>query len=217
MINKLVADSQNKQNFTCFNIDIEEFIKFYLALANRNLNHLGRHSENVQIISDAIAENYGIKPPERRVFKYGALLHDIGKMFVPSEILNAGRTLTSVEFEIIKTHTASGWNALDFFYSFPPEIKTLALTHHHRNGHGYPKQFIYKVSIDTLLVDILTVADSFAAIAEPRVYKRPLNEAQALAVINDPDNDKNAGLNGGVLEVLKHLVDGGKINLNSFF
>lgn len=211
MINKLAAAGQNAD------IDVEEFIKFYLALANRNLNHLGRHSENVQIISDGIAENYGIEPPERQVLKYGALLHDIGKMFVPSEILNAGRVLTSVEFEIIKTHTMFGWNALDFFHRLPAEIKTLAMTHHHRNGHGYPKQFIHKIDIDTLLVDILTVADSFAAIMEPRVYKRSLNEAQALAVINDPGNDKNAGLNRGVLEVLKYLVDDKKISLNSFF
>ena len=211
MINELAAAGQNAD------IDVEEFIKFYLALANRNLNHLGRHSENVQIISGAIAENYGIEPPERQILKYGALLHDIGKMFVPAEILNAGRTLTSVEFEIIKTHIMFGWNALDFFHSLPAEIKALAMTHHHRNGHGYPKQFIHKIDIDTLLVDILTVADSFAAIMEPRVYKRPLNEAQALAVINDPDNDKNAGLNRGVLEVLKYLVDDKKISLNSFF
>ncbi|MCL4497120.1 MAG: HD domain-containing protein [Deltaproteobacteria bacterium] len=211
MINELASDSQNAD------IDVEEFIKFYLALANRNLNHLGKHSENVQIISAAIAENYGIKPPEQQILKYGALLHDIGKMFLPAEILNAGRTLTSVEFEIIKTHTMFGWNALDFFHGMPTEIKALAMTHHHRNGHGYPKQFIHKIDIDTLLVDILTVADSFAAIMEPRVYKRSLNEAQALAVINDPDNDKNAGLNRGVLEVLKYLVEDKKISLNSFF
>ncbi len=211
MINKLAVAGQNAD------IDVEEFIKFYLAVANRNLNHLGRHSENVQIITDAIAKNTGIKPLERQILKYGALLHDIGKIFLPAEILNAGRTLTSVEFEIIKTHTMFGWNALDFFHSLPAEIKTFAMTHHHRNGHGYPKQFIHKVDTDTLLVDILTAADSFAAIMEPRVYKRPLNKAQALAVINDPDNDKNAGLNRGVLEVLKHLVDNEKISLNSFF
>ena len=211
MINELAAAVQNAD------INIEEFIKFYLAIANRNLNHLGKHSENVQIISSAIAENYGIKPPERQMLKYGALLHDIGKMFVPAEILNAGRTLTSVEFEIIKTHTEAGWNALDFFHNLPAEMKILAMTHHHRNGYGYPKQFIHKVDIDALLVDILTVADSFAAIMEPRVYKKSLNEEQALTVINDPDNDKNAGLNGEILEVLERLAENKKISLKSFF
>ena len=211
----MISEFNIKSDF--FNIDIEEFVKFYLTLVNRNLNHLGRHSENVQIISSGIAENFGIKLPERQILKYGALLHDIGKMSVPADILNTSRALTSVEFEIIKTHTMSGWHTLNFFHGIPTEIKELALSHHHRNGHGYPKQFIHKIEIDSLLIDILTVADSFAALIEPRVYKKPLNETQALAVINDPDNDKNAGLNHGVVEVLEYLVDNGKINLNSFF
>ena len=211
----MISEFNIKSDF--FNIDIEEFVKFYLTLVNRNLNHLGRHSENVQIISSGIAENFGVKLPERQILKYGALLHDIGKMSVPADILNTSRALTSVEFEIIKTHTMSGWHTLNFFHGIPTEIKALALSHHHRNGHGYPKQFIYKIEIDPLLIDVLTVADSFAALIEPRVYKKPLNETQALAVIINPDNDKNAGLNRGVVEVLEYLVDNGKINLNSFF
>ena len=211
----MISEFNIKSDF--FNIDIEEFVKFYLTLVNRNLNHLGRHSENVQIISSGIAENFDVKPPERQILKYGALLHDIGKMSVPADILNTSRTLTSVEFEIIKTHTMSGWHTLNFFHGIPAEIKALALAHHHRNGHGYPKQFIYKIEIDPLLIDILTVADSFAALIEPRVYKKPLNETQALAVIIDPDNDKNAGLNRGVVEVLEYLVSNGKLSLNSFF
>ena len=198
-------------------IKADEFVKFYLKLVNRNLNHLGTHSENTAAVSMALAKSMGYKTADINLLKYSALLHDIGKLFTPAEILNSSRALTSVEFEIIKTHTLFGYEVLKNFKSFPEEIKYFAVKHHYRRGFGYPNPLIYDNGVDQTLIDILTVADSFSAIMEPRIYKKPLNESQALAVINDPDNDKNAGLNLGVVEVLKYLVDNEKISLNSFF
>jgi HD-GYP domain-containing protein (c-di-GMP phosphodiesterase class II) len=137
--------------------------------------------------------------------------------FTPAEILNAARQLSYTEFEIIKTHTIAGYEALDNFTNIPKEIKTLAIKHHYRNGFGYPQRIIYENGIDPILVDILTVADSFSAIMEPRVYKKTLNEFQTLEIIKDPGNEKNAGLNFEVLEILTYLVDNDRINLKCFY
>jgi putative nucleotidyltransferase with HDIG domain len=200
-----------------FNIDIDEFVNFYLKTVNRNLNFLGTHSENVAIVSVALAKQMSFKCCDVKLLKYGSLLHDIGKLFMPAEILNAARQLSYTEFEIIKTHTIAGYEALDNFTTIPKEIKTLAIKHHYRNSFGYPQHIIYENKIDPLLIDILTVADSFSAIMEPRVYKKPLNESQALAIIKDPDNDKNTGLNFEVLEALTYLVDNDGINLKCFY
>ncbi|MCL5423473.1 MAG: HD domain-containing protein [Candidatus Marsarchaeota archaeon] len=200
-----------------FNIDIDEFVNFYIKTVDRNLNFLGTHSRNTSIISENIAKFLNVKCPEKKLLKYGAILHDIGKLFVPAEILNAGRPLSSIEFEMIKAHAVFGYEILEQFESLK-DIKSFALNHHYRNGFGYPKHINFgKNEIDPLLIDILTVADSFSAIMEPRVYKKSLNESQALEIIKNPDNDKNAGLNSEVLEALTYLVDNDRISLSSFF
>ncbi|MHB1681020.1 MAG: HD-GYP domain-containing protein [bacterium] len=218
MLNKLATGDKDKTIFNIdLNIKIEEFVKFYFKIVNRTLNHLGKHSENTQIVSTALAETLRIKSSDKKLLKYGALLHDIGKLFVPAEILNSSSTLNKIEFEIIKTHTVSGWDALDNFTTLPNEIKIFALKHHYRNGFGYPKQIMYKNDIDPLLVDILTIADSFSAIMEPRVYKKPVLESEAFLIISDSENEKNAGLNPNILDKLKYLIDNQKIIMNSFF
>ena len=200
-----------------FNIGINEFVKFYLKTVNRNLNFLGTHSQNASVVSENIAKILAVKCPEKKLLKYGAILHDIGKLFVPAEILNAGRSLSSTEFEIVKTHVVFGYEILECFESLK-DIKFFALNHHYRNGFGYPKHIIYgNIETDPLLIDILTVADSFSAIMEPRVYKKQFTEIDAYKIMTDGDNEKNKGLNSDALEALRYLIDNKKINLNGFF
>ena len=199
------------------NIKFDEFVKFYLKLVNRNLNHLGTHSENTASVSTAFAKSMGYKAADIKLLKYGALLHDIGKLFTPAEILNSSRALTAVEFEIIKTHTIFGYEVLDNFTSFPNEIKYFAVKHHYRHGFGYPKPLIYDNGVDQTLIDILTAADSFSAIMEPRVYKNNVTMEKSFEIMSDETNEKNKGLNKDVMEHLKYLIDGNKINLKGFF
>ena len=199
-------------------IKADEFVKFYLKLVNRNLNHLGTHSENTALVSTALAKSMGgYKAADIKLLKYGALLHDIGKLFTPAEILNSSRALTAVEFEIIKTHTLFGYEVLDNFTSFPNEIKYFAVKHHYRHGFGYPKPLIYDNGVDQTLIDILTVADSFSAIMEPRVYKNNGTAENTFEIMSDETNEKNKGLNKDVIEHLKYLIDDNKINLKDFF
>ncbi len=215
MINRELTD---KKVFDIdINIKIDEFVSFYLKIVNRSLNHLGRHSENTAIVCNLLAKRMNFKCSELKLLKYGSLLHDIGKLFVPAEILNSSRLLSVVEFDIIKTHTSFGYEALDDFVSFPKDIKYFALKHHYRNGFGYPKNLLYNNGTDPLLVDILTVADSFSAIMEPRTYKNNVNTLKSYEIMSDETNDKNKGLNKEVMDSLKYLIDNKKISLNSFF
>jgi HD-GYP domain-containing protein (c-di-GMP phosphodiesterase class II) len=70
-----------------FNIDIDEFVNFYLKTVNRNLNFLGTHSENTAIVSVSLAKQMGFKCPDIKLLKYGSLLHDIGKLFLPADVV----------------------------------------------------------------------------------------------------------------------------------
>ena len=198
-------------------IKADEFVKFYLKLVNRNLNHLGTHSENTAAVSLALVKSMGYKSADIKLLKYGALLHDIGKLFTPAEILNSSRALTAVEFEIIKTHTLFGYEVLESFKSFPEEIKYFAVKHHYRAGFGYPNPLLYDNGVDQILIDILTVADSFSAIMEPRVYKNNVTAENTFEIMSDETNDKNKGLNQDVMGHLKYLIISGKINLKDFF
>jgi putative nucleotidyltransferase with HDIG domain len=199
-----------------FNIKIDEFTKFYIKTVNRNLNFLGTHSQNTAVICEGIAKIMAVKCPEKKLLKYGALLHDIGKLFIPAEILNAGRPLNFTEFEIIKTHPVLGFEALECFESLR-DVRTFALNHHHRNGFGYPKHIIYDNETEPLLIDILTIADSFSAIMEPRVYKKHASEIEAYKIMTDAANEKNNGLNPDAMEALQYLIDNKQIRLNGFF
>jgi putative nucleotidyltransferase with HDIG domain len=198
-------------------IKADEFVKFYLKLVNRNLNHLGTHSENTASVSLSLAKSMGYKGDDIKLLKYGSLLHDIGKLFTPAEILNSSRALTSIEFEIIKTHTIYGYEVLEGFKSFPSDLKYFAVKHHYRQGFGYPKHLMYDNGVDQTLIDILTVADSFSAIMEPRVYKNNVSAKNTFEIMSDETNDKNKGLNKDVLEHLKYLIDNEKIDLKGFF
>lgn len=194
-------------------ISADEFANFYFKLINSHLSLLGIHSSNVTQVALDIAKQMNFKISELTLLKYGSMFHDVGKLLVPAEMLNSPRQLTFHEFEIIKTHTNLGYDALSNIESFE-DIKEFALMHHYRSGKGYPE--VNKHKVDDLLVEILTAADCFCAVIEPRVYKKPINQAEAIRIITDKNNPKNEGLDSNVIEVLKFLVSNDRLKLNNF-
>ena len=201
-------------------ITINEFLTFYFKFADKNLNHLNIHSENTAIISLSLAQQLNYKSAEIELLKYGSLFHDIGKLFLPAQILNASRKLTVHEFELIKQHTVLGYEILSYFNYFS-DIKYFCLLHHFRDGNGYPLELKTDISIDTnidnKLIDILTIADSFTAIVEPRIYKYHNSLLDSFKIINNRNDIKNAGINFEILDILKYLIDNNKIVLNNYF
>jgi putative nucleotidyltransferase with HDIG domain len=201
-------------------ITINEFLTFYFKLAEKNLNHLNTHSENTTVVSLALGAELNYKSAELKLLKYGALFHDIGKLFVPAQILNASRKLTVPEFELIKQHTVLGYEIL-FYFNYFTDIKYFCLLHHFRDGNGYPSELKtdinLDINIDNKLIDILTIADSFTAICEPRIYKYHNSLLDSFSIINNKNDKKNAGINFEILDILKYLIDNNKIILNSYF
>ena len=130
-----------------------------------------------------IATRMGIEPVvTERIVKAG-ILHDIGKIRVPDEILFKPSTLTAVEWEIMKRHAEAGAEILS-------EIPTLALygpivaTHHERfDGGGYP----HGLRGDDISLEsrVVSVADSFHAMTTDRPYRRALTYGEAIAALVD--------------------------------
>jgi len=139
------------------------------------------HQARVAELAAAIARE--LELPEDRIdyIKTAARMHDVGKIYVPSDILSKPGSLSKIEFEIIKTHAQGSYDILKSI-DFPGPIALIALQHHERlNGSGYPNG----ISGDAIIMEarILAVADVVEAMISYRPYRPALGIDKALEEI----------------------------------
>lgn len=109
---------------------------------------------------------------------YAALLHDIGKIKIPSEILDKVERLTQEEYEIIKSHSYYGYEIVQHTGVFSEELE-LILHHHERiDGNGYPHKLVNNNI--SKLCKILSICDSFDAMVSKRTYKASMTIEEAI-------------------------------------
>jgi len=141
------------------------------------------HQRRVADLARAIATRMKLSPDRVDGIRMAGVIHDIGKISVPAEILSKPGLLTPLEFSFIKTHSQVGYDILKDI-EFPWDIATMVLQHHERlDGSGYPQG----VTGDRILLEarILTVADVVEAMASHRPYRPSLGLDKALEEIVD--------------------------------
>lgn len=130
------------------------------------------HSLNVSLICSIFAVWLKLPREEARMLTLAGLLHDIGKMLVPKEILTKPLKLTDQEFNIIKTHTIKGYQVLKD-YPVDIRVKYAALMHHERcDGTGYPNGFKSDQIED--FAKIVGIADVYDAMTSNRRYRKAI-------------------------------------------
>lgn len=132
-------------------------------------NYTGNHCERVRDYSMLIGEGLDLSEKELRELKFGATLHDIGKLGIPENVLNKPGKFTNIEYEVIKGHSQLGF---DIMQEMPSMLnaKHIILHHHERvDGKGYP--YGLKGAEIPLLARIVSVADAFDAMTSDRPYK----------------------------------------------
>jgi putative nucleotidyltransferase with HDIG domain len=142
--------------------------------------YTGVHCKSVVSLALAVGQELGIEPDRQRNLEFGALLHDVGKVAIPKEIINKPGKLDPEEWTIIKTHTLEGQRMLDRVGGFMRDVGTIVRSHHERwDGGGYP---------DTLAGDripvearIISACDAWNAMRTDRSYRRALPYEAALA------------------------------------
>lgn len=145
------------------------------------------HMERVSYIAKLIGRHLKLSDNEIRYLHIAGLLHDIGKITVPIEILNKPSKLTINEFNLIKEHSAHGFEIVknipfDLIYDY--DIKPLILNHHERlDGSGYPNGLIGN-EIDEL-TRILSISDVIESVSAMRPYRQPLGLEVALQILDD--------------------------------
>ncbi len=139
------------------------------------------HQRRVTVLACAIAGEMGLAEEQFDGLRLAGLVHDIGKITVPAEILNKPGRISEIEFNIIKTHPQAGYNLLKEI-AFPWPVAQIVLQHHERlDGSGYPQGL--KDSGIMLEARILAVADVVEAMASHRPYRPALGIEAALEEI----------------------------------
>ncbi|MEI7474159.1 MAG: HD-GYP domain-containing protein [bacterium] len=140
------------------------------------------HTINVSTISSAIALTMKMSEKEIEDLSLGALLHDIGKMRIPIEILNKPGKLEPEEFDIMKSHTVHGYKIITNEMYLPEKIAKVALEHQEKyGGTGYPNKL--KGKEISVFAQIASIADVFDALVSKRVYKQPMPQHEALKIM----------------------------------
>lgn len=139
------------------------------------------HQQRVTGLACAIAEEIDLSEERREGLRMAGLIHDLGKINVPAEILSKPGRLSEIEYNVIKTHPQSGYEILKPI-EFPWPLAQIVLQHHERiNGAGYPTG----LSGNDILLEakILAVADVVEAMASHRPYRPALGIDKALEEI----------------------------------
>lgn len=159
------------------------------------------HSENVAELAVEIAEELQLKQKQIDDLYWAGLVHDIGKLLIPLEILNKKGNLSEQEYELVKQHPVSGSRALKSSNSLKHIAKCVRHHHERWDGRGYPDGL--KENDIPLESQILCVADAWDAMTSKRIYRQPLSYKQALLEI---ENNSGSQFAPAVAEALLELL-----------
>lgn len=154
-------------------------IELVTALSRHDRRTRG-HTDRVRAYCDLIAEEMGLLEHDRNRLAWGAMLHDIGKLTVPAEVLNKKDKLTDAEWKLLQNHPAAGAEMLSGLEDWLGSWLGAATEHHERwDGNGYPNKLVgAEIS---LAGRITSVADAYDVITSKRSYKEPMTTSAARA------------------------------------
>jgi putative nucleotidyltransferase with HDIG domain len=141
--------------------------------------YTAEHAREVERLCERVGTRLGLAEADLRTVRYAALLHDIGKIAIPSEILNKPAALTDAEFEQMKQHTVVGARMLEripFFEHVHPLVRS---AHERWDGHGYPDGLAAgEIPVGAR---IICACDAFHAMTSDRPYRSAMPVEEALA------------------------------------
>ena len=181
------TEEQLKESFKKLQKTMEDSISAISLVTEARDAYTAGHQRRVTKLTVALAEEIGFSKDRVEGIKIAALIHDVGKINLPAEILSKPGKLSEMEFSLIKNHSQKGYDILKTI-DFPWPIAEIVLQHHEKiNGSGYPQG----LKGDEILLEakIICVADVVEAMSSHRPYRPALGIDAALNEIN-----KNKGI-----------------------
>jgi HD-GYP domain-containing protein (c-di-GMP phosphodiesterase class II) len=141
--------------------------------------YTGLHVRGVAELAVGVAADMGLDPSRRRLVEFGSLLHDVGKIAIPNEIINKPGPLDELEWEVIKTHTLEGQRMLERIGGLMTSVGRIVRWSHERyDGLGYPDGLAgERIPIEARIV---FCCDAFHAMTTDRVYRSALSHGEAI-------------------------------------
>lgn len=165
-------------------------------------NYTYSHSLNVGILSAMLGSELDLPRSRLEEITLCALMHDIGKLDIPIEIINKNGAVTPSEFDVIKTHPLKGVERMNKCQNLSNEVLQGIQSHHEKiDGTGYP--FGYEGSRIPLFGRILAVADVYDALTSQRSYRKAWQPKEALEYIM---NASNSQFDADLVHRFSHLI-----------
>jgi putative nucleotidyltransferase with HDIG domain len=166
--------------------------------------YTGEHSKGVVRLCLEVAERLELNRDQKRNLEFGALLHDVGKIAIPKEIINKPGSLDDREWTIIRTHTIEGQKLLDTVGGFMREVGLIVRSHHERwDGGGYPDGLAgQEIPLESR---IISCCDTWNAMRTDRSYRRRLPYDLAVTEMRAVAGSQ---LDPAIVSVLLKVVDG---------
>lgn len=141
-----------------------------------------KHCFSVTGFATAFAQHLGMRETDQRRVARAALIHDVGKAFIPLTVLDKPGKLTDVELDVMRRHSRLGHDALVRQGGFPDDAMDVVLNHHEMlDGSGYPNGIGGSQISD--IVRMITITDIFSALIEVRSYKASVSRPRAYEIM----------------------------------
>jgi HD-GYP domain-containing protein (c-di-GMP phosphodiesterase class II) len=165
--------------------------------------YTAEHSRSVLDLVEAVADEMGIDPNSRQELEFAAMLHDVGKISIPKEILHKPAALTQQEFEVIKNHTIEGQFILDRVGGLLGRVGEIVRSCHERwDGRGYPDGL--QGEEIPLASRIVFACDAYNAMTTDRPYRGALSAEVAIQELRD---NAGAQFDPNVVEALVTVIE----------
>ncbi len=176
-----LAEQRNEQQMRQLEIALMQTVGVATSLSGMRDPYTAGHERRVAEIAAAIGAELGFDANRQEGLRVAGLLHDVGKMTIPAEILSKPSRLSAIEFQLINEHARAGYEVLKHV-QFPWPVAEVALQHHERmDGSGYPQGLAGEAIL--LEARITAVADVLEAMSTHRPYRPALGIANGLAEI----------------------------------
>lgn len=203
-----VMHSRNLMLYSLLQAYKKEAIESLVSAVDAKDRYTHGHSRRVGHYGALIARAMNLTDADQDNIRQAGYLHDIGKIAIPEEILNAPRALTDAEWEIMKKHPRRG-EAMLRFTTFSEDVRLGALTHHeNHDGTGYPDGL--KGDQIPLIGRILHVADALDAMTSTRPYRKPMSMD---AVVDEFMRHKGRMFHPDAVEAILKLIERGKVKI----
>lgn len=187
-------------------IFVNQMIRAFSKAIDGKDKYTNGHSSRVAHYAKSIAESMGYSDEEVEDIYNIALLHDVGKIAIPDDILNKPDRLNDEEFSVMRQHAQYGYDILKEIEVFP-DISLGARYHHERlDGKGYPLGL--KEEQIPMIAKIIAVADTFDAMNSTRPYRKQMAMEDITAEMKRVSGTQ---LDAKIVEVLMQLIEAGKL------